>query len=300
MSPPWERRTWRASQPTVIAMLDAQAWLRGLPTDLAPQRDVIAAFLALARGDERIRLFVVGCSIGRGAADALSDVDALLGVREDAWEAALAESRSWMTRVGATVDLWQTLMPGGPPRFRDWQHTFAEFANGVQLDLSMSRAMDRDRPRADWVVLHDPDGVVRGDPLPRTAAAQDVRDWAYRVLTRLSACAKYLERGALWEAHGMVELARADLWRIWCAAESVADPQYGLTAAFDDPRRPVPPGFERTIATLDPRALQRAALAALEMFASTWPRAMSAVGEPDAAFPPLASSVRERLRKVAT
>jgi hypothetical protein len=61
-------------------LVDAERWLRDLPAELGPQRDVITGLLNEARKDARIRLFVVGCSIGRGAADALSDVDALYGV----------------------------------------------------------------------------------------------------------------------------------------------------------------------------------------------------------------------------
>ena len=274
----------------------AEAWLASLPEELARQRTTIARFLELARDAERIRLFVVGCSIGRGAADELSDVDAMLAVRGDAWDESIANSRSWVERTGRVLDLWQTL----PPEFRGSQHTYARYENGVELDLSLLRISDVVRPRADWVVLYDPDHAVTGDPLPRTATERDVRDWSYRVLTRLAAVAKYVRRSALWEAQYCLELARADLWRIWDVAEAVPDPQYGLTAAFDDPRRPVPPRFDRTIAALEPRSLASAALAALDMFVATWPTAMRQVGLSDVALPPLAASVRERLRQLAT
>ena len=274
----------------------ADAWLASLPSALARQKTVLSSFLALARTDERIRLFVVGCSIGRGAADELSDVDAMLAVRGDAWDESLSASRSWVERTGPVLDLWQTL----PQEFRGAQHTYALYENGVELDLSLFRISDIVRPRADWVVLHDPDRTVTGEPLPRTAAEIDVRDWTYRVLTRLAAVAKYVRRSALWEAQYCLELARADLWRIWDVAEAVPDPQYGLTAAFDDPRRPVPPRFDRTIAALESRSLANAAVASLDMLVATWPEAMRQFGRPDEALPPLAASVRERLRNLAT
>jgi len=46
---------------------DAERWLRSLPTDLAPHREVMLGFIREAERDPEIRLLVVGCSIGRGA-----------------------------------------------------------------------------------------------------------------------------------------------------------------------------------------------------------------------------------------
>src|SRR5439155_766687 len=128
------------------------------------------SFLTTARDGDRIRVVVVGCSIGRGVGDELSDIDALIGVRVDAWEAA-----------------------------------------------------------------------------------------------------------------------RADVWRIWAVAEGVPDAQYGVTAVFDDSRRPKPAGMSRTIASLEKRSLVAAAIACCDIAIEAWPRAMAAIGASDGALPPLAS-----------
>ena len=276
-------------------------WLRSLPPSLAAQQALIASLLASARDDERIRVLVVGCSLGRGVGDALSDVDALIGVRADSWETSLTESRRWIERAGPVLDMHQLLQPDGAPPDKQYQGSYVQYASGVEMDLVVSRARDDWRRRADWIVLYDPDGVVPHEVTRSTQTEDDLRRWGYAVFTRLGAVAKYATRGALWEAHLCMELARADVWRIWAVAERVPDAQYGVTAVFDDPRRPVPPSMTRTVpGALEKTALVAAAIACCDLAIEVWPRAMGAIGARDGALPPLASHVRARLRKLAT
>jgi hypothetical protein len=251
-------------------MIGAGAWLGSLPAALAPQRAVLESFLATSRGDERIRVLVVGCSLGRGVADALSDIDALIGVRPDNWEMALAASRRWVTDAGPIIDMNQSVQPATTGGGREYQHTYALYANGVELDLSVSRAGGDWSRRADWIVLHDPDSLVPTTVTESTPAVDDVRRWGYAVLIRLNAVVKYLSRGALWEAHSCLELARADSWRVYAVGEHVRDAQYGVTAVFDDPRQPVPATMRRTVASLDPRSLTVAARACCDLVVDSW------------------------------
>lgn len=274
-------------------------WLRSLPPELNAQRAIIDSFLATARGDDRIRAFVVGCSLGRGAADRLSDVDAMFGVRPDAWDSAIASSRVWVQQAGAVVDLNQLLLPEGDARAKDYQHTYALYANGVELDLTVSRMRDDWRRRSDWIVLYDADNSIPAAVTAWTQSADDLKRWGYAALTRLNALAKYVERGAAWEAHLCLELARADVWRICAVKEHVPDAQFGVTAVFDDPRRPVPNGIERTVAGLDQADLVAAARACCDLLIDAWPGAASALGS-QLALPALAARVRERLGNVVT
>lgn len=279
--------------------VDAERWLRDLPAELGRQRDLIAGLLREARSDSRIQLFVVGCSIGRGAADRLSDVDALIVVHEDAWSSVIADSEAIVRRAGVIVDLWQQVIQPASADARPIQHTFAQYASGVQLDLVVARARDRRHPGRDWVVLHDPHGTVLDHPRTTTATEEQVRQWMFNGLVHLSGCAKYLTRGSVWEAHLQLEEARADLWRLWCVAADVADPPFGLTAVLDDPRRPMPANIERTVAGLDRSATHAAALACVDLFIETWPRAIAAVAQ-DAEPPAFAAWVHEQLRSVPT
>jgi hypothetical protein len=280
--------------------LDAERWLRDLPAQLGPQRDVITGLLNEARKDARIRLLVVGCSIGRGAADALSDVDALYGVAESDWDKAIRESAGLVRRVAPLIDLYQATLPPASPDAHAYQHTFAQYANGVQIDLVVTVAREQQAPRPDWVVLYDPDERV-GEAAKIEAPSEDrVRGWVYACLIHLSACAKYLTRGSLWEARTQIDLARTDLWRVWAVAQHVPDPQYGLTAILDARDPQLPSRIEATIAPLARGPMRSAALACLDTLEETWPRAAKAILAEEVATPPLAAQVRAQLVVVAT
>ena len=279
---------------------DAERWLRSLPKELAPHREVLLGLAREAERDPGIRLLVVGCSIGRGAADELSDVDAMYAVVDTAWHDAIGESAGVVRRVGDVVDMHQQIIDHPNRELPAYQHTFAQYASGVQLDLVVSIARERQVPRPDWIVLYDPDERVVGEAKATEATEEQVRRWMHVALVHLSACAKYLTRGSLWEATMQLDAARAELWRLWAAAERIADPQYGLTAVLDAPDAPMPENIEATVAGLDRRALRAAAMSCAEILVWTWPRAITTVATADLAMPPLAEWVLKQLTAVPT
>jgi hypothetical protein len=279
---------------------DAERWLRSLPTELAPHREVMLGLMREAERDPGIRVLVVGCSLGRGAADELSDVDAMYAVTDTAWPEAVRDSAAAVRRVGDVIDMHQQIIEPPDRALPAYQHTFAQYASGVQLDLVVAVARERQAPRPDWVVLYDPDGRVVGEAKSSAATEAQVREWMHVALVHLSACAKYLTRGSLWEANAQLDAARTELWRLWAVAERIADPQYGLTAVLDAPDAPMPENIEATVAGLDRRALRSAAMACGELLVWTWPRAISTVASADLAMPPLAEWVLRQLSDVAT
>lgn len=279
---------------------DAERWLRSLPTELAPHREVMLGLMREAERDPGIRVLVVGCSLGRGAADELSDVDAMYAVTDTAWPEAVRDSAAAVRRVGDVIDMHQRIIEPTDRGLPAYQHTFAQYASGVQLDLVVAVARERQAPRPDWVVLYDPDGRVVGEAKSSAATEAQVREWMHVALVHLSACAKYLTRGSLWEANAQLDAARTELWRLWAVAERIADPQYGLTAVLDAPDAPMPDNIEATVAGLDRRALRSAAMACGELLVWTWPRAISTVASADLAMPPLAEWVLRQLSDVAT
>ena len=279
---------------------DAERWLRSLPKELAPHREVMLALMREAERDPAIRVLVVGCSLGRGAADELSDVDAMYAVVDSAWRDAVSESAGVVRRVGDVIDMHQQIIEPANRELAPYQHTFAQYASGVQLDLVVAVARDRQAPRPDRVVLYDPDERIVGEAKASAATEDQVRRWMHVALVHLSACAKYLTRGSLWEANAQLDAARAELWRLWAVAERIADPQYGLTAVLDAADAPMPENIEATVAGLDRRALRSAAMSCAEILVWTWPRAISTVATADLAMPPLAEWVLKQLRDVAT
>ena len=278
----------------------AERWLRSLPTELAPHRELMLGLMREAERDPAIRLLVVGCSLGRGNADELSDVDAMYAVTDSSWRDAIAESAAAVRRVGDVIDMHQQVIEPPDRALPPYQHTFAQYASGVQLDLVVAVARDHHAPRPDWVVLYDPDERVVGEAKSSVATETQVRQWMHVALVHLSSCAKYLTRGSLWEANAQLDAARSELWRLWAVAERIADPQYGLTAVLDAPDAPMPDNIEATVAGLDRRALRSAAMACGELLVWTWPRAISTVATADLAMPPLAEWVLRQLRDVAT
>ncbi|MDP9252650.1 MAG: hypothetical protein M3O80_06560 [Chloroflexota bacterium] len=278
----------------------AERWLRSLPNELAPHRELMLGLMREAERDPGIRVLVVGCSLGRGAADELSDVDAMYAVVDTAWRDAIRDSAAVVRRIGDVIDMYQQVIEPPDRELAPYQHTFAQYASGVQLDLVVAVARERQTPRPDWIVLYDPDGRVGGDAKASAATEAQVRQWMYVALVHLSACAKHLTRGSLWEAQAQLDATRAELWRLWAVAERIADPQYGLTAVLDAPDAPMPESIEATVAGLDRRALRSAAMSCGELLVWTWPRAISNVATADLAMPPLAEWVLKQLRDVAT
>jgi len=265
-----------------------EAWLMALPPALAPQRRVIQGLLDLARGDARIRLVAIGCSLGRGNADALSDVDALVGTADGDWRAWLPDIDAGLRRIGPILDMHSQELPGGPGG--PLRHTFIEYADGVQVYLAVSPAPAHRAHGLNWIVLHDPDGRVSGEPEGLGATRDQIRSWMFGVLVRLSAATKYVTRGSLWEADATLDAARMDLWRLWAVRVGAPDPQFGLTAVLDVPGAPLPAGIERTIAALDRDSIVLAALACIDLLSEVW----AEVGEREP-LPPLFARVRAQL-----
>lgn len=267
-------------------------WIEELPPALGLQAQVIRRLVAEAHADERIRILVVGCSIGRGAADEHSDIDAYVAIAPDHWSAYIDGVSATVSRLGALADTShkRVATSGRDPHELVW----ALFADGVQLELVIAQAAEV-RPRRDWVVLHDPDRLVKEVQPDKYATAEEVREWAYDGWSTLILCAKYLSRGSLWEALEMLHFARTRAWRLWAAARHIPDPQYGLTAVLDSVDPSPPPGIEGTQAQLDGPAMARAALACAELINDLWSKATKAVSGSAAPLPPAGAAARQKL-----
>ncbi|MFY9867110.1 MAG: hypothetical protein WAK58_25175, partial [Trebonia sp.] len=60
--------------------MEGRAWLAALPEELTAQRRVLTGLVDRCEAWPLASSLLVGCSLGRGAADELSDIDAALGV----------------------------------------------------------------------------------------------------------------------------------------------------------------------------------------------------------------------------
>jgi hypothetical protein len=261
------------------AAAGGRAWLAALPGELSAQRRLMAGLLRYSEATPSVTAMLVGCSLGRGAADALSDIDGALGVLADAGDAGAAEVQAVEAGVvaalpdfGSVVDV---LRHRYGPADRFIRRIFAQFADRSQLDLTiMADAEIRGGAavRPDSVWLYDsarqpaepaPAETRRpGEPAPGYAVTgEQIREWAFLGWCALIDLDKYVRRGSLWEAHNRLHHARDHIWALWAAATGALYPWYGLSQVLDNDPGNLPPGISATVAGLDATDLRRAAAA---------------------------------------
>jgi hypothetical protein len=265
--------------------MEGRAWLAALPEELAAQRRVLTGLVDRCEAWPLAMSLLVGCSLGRGAADALSDIDAALGIdappgevgaeRVGIMEATVVAS---LPELGVLVDVLRH--PTGPAR-QHVRRIFAQFADGTQLDLAVvADAEIEARRRAggapDFVSLYqadsappDPRMPADGEPPDAYAVTGDqVREWAFLGWIALIDADKYLRRGSVWEAHSRLQEARHHIWALWAAAQGAMYPWHGLSQVLDHDPADLPPGIESTVADLDAADLRRAVRASAGVLAA--------------------------------
>lgn len=286
------RRPTCGNGPAEAAALDGRAWLAALPDQLAAQRRVLTNLADHCENWPLAVSLLVGCSLGRGAADELSDIDAALGVDAPRGEAGAALVGAVEALVVAALPELGTLVDvlrhrTGPPGQRA---IFAQFADGTQLDLAVVAEAEIEARRRgggapDFTPLYqaptpagsrEPDARMlavgsapRGElPAAYTVTGEQVREWAFLGWCALIDADKYLRRDSLWEAHSRLHEARHHIWALWAAAHGALYPWHGLSQVLDHDPGNLPPGIESTVAGLDAAELLRAARAGAGILAA--------------------------------
>jgi hypothetical protein len=231
-------------------------WIEALPDELDGQRRIMRKLLTACEADDRFRFLCVACSVGRGAADHLSDLDMGLGIADEEFDAGLAAARLAVDQAGDLVDSLHHQLPGLTMRH---ERIFAQYADRTQVDLVVTPAGEDYGPVKDEVVLYDPDGRRTVRFTDRAVTPRQAREWAFAGWCALADLGKYLRRGSVWEALGRLNEARDQLWRLQATARGVPNPQYGLTSMLDFAPDQVPEAFRETVADLDPGRLLAAA-----------------------------------------
>src|SRR6201996_4116096 len=256
-------------------------WVDSLPAELAGQRRVLAGLLEFSVAAPGVTSLNVGCSLGRGAGDALSDIDGALGIAAARGQAGAADVLSaeaaWVAelpKLGPVVDVLGHWISRGD---RFVRRGFAQFADGPQLDLAVvaEAATRRGDAAPDSLAVYQADGALTaevlaaGDENPSAleATGEQVREWAFFGWCALIDLAKYLRRGSPWEAHARLGETRDQIWALWAAANGAIYPWHGLSQGLDQDPEHLPAGIEATVATLDPAALLAAARASATILA---------------------------------
>jgi hypothetical protein len=221
---------------------------------IARQTAVLERLVEAVEADPRIRALELKGSIARGDADELSDLDTRLWIADDDYDAMLADLPALARSVGKTRDiLFET--PGSP-------FLFVQFEDGVQLELSTSRASQAKGLVAARVVLLDRDGLLAQPYEPEPAWDRTLwLGWAWMHLYDVD---KYLRRGSLWEALITLEESRSLLLRHHAAALGVPDPEFGLKSILDAGGT-LPARLDETVAALGAADIRRAACVCAEL-----------------------------------
>lgn len=227
-------------------------WIAAIPGDTAAQRRILTRLVEAAGRTPRLRWIEMTGSLARGAGDALSDIDAGMGIADDHWDAAddaaaaVAATEALLHDFGPVADSFRQRFPGQGDA-SCW-HLVTLYESGVQLSLVIMPASWRQGLPPLSVALYDADAILARPYLPPSAqaSAQDAREWACLGWIALGDVAKYAERGSAWEARARLEEARGLAWRLWAIALESTYPVFGLTSVLDTPGAHLPPDIEAT------------------------------------------------------
>jgi predicted nucleotidyltransferase len=195
---------------------DSAAWLDQLPAEMAAQAGVLRGLVAIVRSDERLVALQVQGSIGRGEGDRMSDLDVGLVIRDTQWPFIADDVPAMVHSLGEVVDDHYEFLPrlDAPEVLRAW----AQFANGVQLDMLVLPSNRTLGSGPDGRTLVDPEGVLpRTDHPMRLTNTDLVAKWSFLCWHNLSEAVKNIRRKryvAAAEWYGSARLATISCWGV--------------------------------------------------------------------------------------
>ncbi|GAB3929527.1 hypothetical protein GCM10011575_27110 [Microlunatus endophyticus] len=184
----------------------------------------------------------LGGSLGRGAGDELSDIDAGMGLTIEDVEGKLDAIEENVTRFGPVAG---TLRQHFGP---DTTHLIVVYRHGPQLSLVVSPASSRSGlpPEATALVdkvdrLATPIDRSRWDPTSDTR-----REWTFLACITAGDALKHAGRGQFWRAFASLSTARDHYLQLLAADEHVIFPQFGAVS-LENAGLPVPSRLADTL-----------------------------------------------------
>jgi hypothetical protein len=245
----------------------ARDWINALPTDLRVQKRLLIALLDAVESDPRFEWCELGCSVAEGRADALSDLDTALGWTGQG-EPPIEAVTQMLMAIGSPIEIAHAPL-GDTPRW------WVVYADGGQLDLVLMPAATRPGRAPGSRALLDRIGRLSAtfEPGSLRARSGEPREWLLDGWEALANVAKYLRRGAHYEAFDQLGRARGRVFQLHAQATGLRYPVFGLTTLLDAPAPELPVGIDATYPVLSEPSLRAAALAAAELLVAEGVRA---------------------------
>jgi predicted nucleotidyltransferase len=225
---------------------DDGGWLDELAPELNEHAALLRGMLSVVEADSRVRAMQVQGSVGRGEADALSDIDVGLVVAESAWPRITGELKDMFRSIGDLIDEHYHFLPSeeAPELFKAWAH----FESGIQLDVLVLPASRLLGSGPDGRTLLDRDKVLLESDHPRRLAEPgDIDDWAFLAWQNLTEVLKYIQRGRAAAAAEWLNSGRQAAISCWAAANGVEYAAFAnVAAARLGVSAPWPDGLEKT------------------------------------------------------
>ena len=277
----------------ICRMTEADA-LASLRSRLPRHASLLDSMCDVVTRDDRWRFLEIGCSLGAGGGDELSDIDAGLGYDGICASDLYTAARAFAVQIGVPVDLVVHRVDGWSD---DVCRVAAEYADGLQLDLVLMPADGRPGLPDRSISIVDKDqhlAVAITPPVRLPPSIEVAREWVVLGWWAIATADKYVRRNSLFEAVHAIDEARTHALRLWAAGRGVPYAAFGLTSLLDFPPFELPHELIATYAVpgdVDTVAAANRATANLLAAAST--SASAALGADVAS--PLAPVVRGRL-----
>lgn len=197
-------------------------------------------------------------SLGRGAGDSWSDLDAGAGVT---WQGTSFDDRvdDVLAAVGAFAPVADVEATG---RFGDTaRHLQIQYADGRQLSLVVMADDARPGLPPESTALVDKSGRLATSWTPSSARIPDTfhRERLFLVWWTLGDVAKHTRRGMTWRAIEALHESRGYLWQLVAADARLVYPAFGAVTVQNAGIEP-PPGIEETVpSSAEPTDILRAA-----------------------------------------
>jgi hypothetical protein len=185
-------------------------------------------------------------SLGRGAGDEESDVDAGIGVTDvESYEALRDQALDAARGFAPVAEV--LVQPLGHA-----DHLVVQYVDGRQLSLVVLPAAFRTGLPPGAVALLDRRGALADVRRPGSADAspEQLREWAFLGWWGLGDVAKHARRGRVWRAITSLNEVRDHAWRLHAARLGVDYPVFGAVSV-ENADLPAPQGIAGTLPTSD-------------------------------------------------